>query len=285
MEFVANFRSALVEAGLVEDQNIKIEYRFAEGRYDKYPELVSDLLDKHVAVIVAATGNNGVMAAKSATSRVPIVFLSGMDPVTLGLVASLGRPGGNATGVSMYVSGLVKKRLELPSEVIPPNTNMAALVNPTNPNSNTVAKDAQEAGGLLGHIVRIVKAGAENELEQAFQTMRQEQDAAVLVSPDAFFIAQHKQVVALAAKYSIPAIYEWPLFVQVGGLMSYSPTFGELSRQLAMYAAKIVKGATPAELPVEQPTKFELVINLKTAKALGLTVPPALLARADEVIE
>ncbi len=269
----------MTASGFVENQNVRI------GRYDQYPGLVADLVKRRVAVIVAATGNNGVLAAKSTTSTIPIVFLSGVDPVTLGLVDSLNRPGGNATGVSMYVSGLVKKRMEILSELIPARGNIAALINPTNPNANTVARDAQDAGSVLGHDVHVLRAGTDEELEEAFATLVRHQDTALLVSPDAFFIAQHKRLVALAASHSIPAIYEWPLFVRAGGLMSYSPNVAELARQLAVYSAKIIKGAKPADLPVEQPTKFELVINLKTAKTLGLTIPPALLLRADEVIE
>jgi putative tryptophan/tyrosine transport system substrate-binding protein len=284
-ELLVAFREGLRTLGFVEDQNVAIEYRFAEGKYDRYPDLIAKLVQDHVQVIVAATGTGGVLAATAATKTIPIVFAIAMDPVSLGVVSSLNRPGGNATGVSMYTQQLVAKRLEFLAELTAQGGTIAVLVNPTNPNADVSSSDAEIAATSLGRQIHILKASTDQEIAAAFDEIRNRTLVALLISPDAFYIARREQLVALCEQNRVPAIYEWSLIVRHGGLMSYSPRITDVSHQLGVYAGKILKGAAPAELPVEQPTRYELAINLKTAKAIGLSIPPSLLARADEVIE
>ncbi|MCK1721127.1 ABC transporter substrate-binding protein [Bradyrhizobium sp. 141] len=284
-ELLVAFRDGLRTNGFVEGQNVAIEYRFADGKYDRFPDLIAGLIRDRVQVIVAATGTNGVLATTAATKTIPIVFAIAMDPVHLGVVSSLNRPGGNATGVSMYTPQLTAKRLELLAELTPAGGTIAMLVNPTNPNANVVVSDAEAAAKSLGREIHVLKASTDEQIAVAFGEVRNRKHAALLVSPDAFYIARREQLAALCEQYRIPATYEWSFFVKSGGLMSYSPRITDVQRQLADYTGKILNGARPADLPVEQPTRFELAINLNAAKSIGLTIPPYLLARADEVIE
>jgi putative tryptophan/tyrosine transport system substrate-binding protein len=280
---VAAFHQGLSETGYVEGQNLAIEYRWAEGRYDRLPALATDLVGRKVDVIVAA-GPPAARAAKSATSTIPIVFASA-DPVGEGLVASLARPGGNLTGISALSTELTPKRLELLSELAPQARVIALLVNPNNPTAESIIGDAQGAARAKMVQLHILKAGAESEIDTAFATLVQLQAGALIVGADPFFFSRRGQLVELAARHGLPAIYESREFPTAGGLISYGSSLAAAYRQTGIYAGKILKGAKPADLPVEQPTRFELVVNLNTAKALGLTVPPSILARADEVIE
>jgi putative tryptophan/tyrosine transport system substrate-binding protein len=282
--FVAAFLEGLSNTGYVEGQNLAIEYRWAEGHYDRLPALAADLAGRKVDVIVALGGTPPARAAKSATSTIPIVFASG-EPVAAGLVAGLARPGGNLTGVGILVGELMPKRLELLSELVPQAGVIALLVNPNNPSAERNIKDMQEAARAKGVQLHILKASVEAEIDAAFDSLVQAQAGALLVGADPFFTSRSEQLVELATRHSVPAIYEWREFVAAGGLISYAPSLTAVNRQVGIYAGKILKGAKPADLPVEQPTRFELVVNLKTANALGLTVPPSILARADEVIE
>ena len=280
---LAAFHQGLGETGYVEGQNLAFEYRWAEGRYDRLPALAADLVVRKVDLI-AADGIPAALAAKTATSTIPIVFSVG-DPVDLGLVASLARPGGNLTGVSTMAPELSPKRLELLSELVPQVGVIALLVNPYNSNTERIIGDMQEAARVKGVQLQILKASSESEIDAAFTTLVQLHAAALVVGGDPFFADRREQLVTLAASRGVPAIYQSRGFAEAGGLISYGLNFTAAFRQIGIYAGKILKGAKPNDLPVQQPTMFELVVNLRTAKALGLTVPPSILARADEVIE
>jgi putative ABC transport system substrate-binding protein len=282
--FLAPLHQGLSEAGYVEGQNVAIEYRWAQGRFDRLPAMAADLVARKVNVIAAITAGSA-LAAKSATSTIPIVFSIGTDPVADGLVASFARPGGNLTGVSIQVSELMPKRLELLSELVPRARMIALLVNPNNPITERYTGNVQEAARAKGVQLPILKATTESEIDAAFASLVQLHAGALLVGADTFFAGRRDQLVTLASRHAVPTMYEWRESAAAGGLISYGPRFMATLRQVGIYAGKILAGAKPADLPVQQPTEFELVINLKTAKALGLTVPQLLLARADEVIE
>ncbi len=280
----AAFRHGFGETGYVEGQNVTVEYRWAEGHYDRLPALAADLVSRKVDVI-AAVGPPSAHAAKNATSTIPIVFMVGTDPVADGLIASLARPGGNLTGASMLAFDLTPKRLELLLELVPRAGVIALLVNPNNAYAEHMIGDAQQAAREKGVQLPVVKASTGAEIEAAFSSLVPLHADALVVDPEPFLTSRSEQILALAAHHVVPAIYGWRQFAETGGLISYGPSLVGTSRQIGDYAGRILKGAKPADLPVQQPTTFELVINLKTAKALGLTVPQALLARADEVIE
>ena len=282
--FVASFHQGLSETGYIEGRNVAVEYRWAEGQLDRLPALAADLVGRNVDLIVSG-GLPSVLAAKNATSTIPIVFTSAEDPVAAGLVASLARPGGNLTGVSLLTVELMAKRLEMLSELVPQAGVIALLVNPNTSTTERMIHDEQEAARVKGVQLHVVKAGSESEIDAAFASLAQLQAGALLVSRDPFFNSRREQLVALAARHAVPAIYPWREFTAAGGLISYGPSLTAALRQVGIYAGKILKGAKPADLPVEQATKLELVVNLKTAKALGLTIPQSILARADEVIE
>jgi len=282
---LAAFRQGLSDTGYVEGQNVAIEYRWAEGRYDRLPALAAELVGRKVDVITASGATASARAAKSATSTIPIVFAIGADPVATGLVASLARPVGNLTGVTFLVIELHPKRLELLSDLIPQAGVIALLVNPNNPNTERIIRDVQEAARTKGVQLPILKGRTETEIDAAFASLIQLQAGALLVGADPFFGIRRGQLVALASRHAVPAIYQGREFALAGGLISYGASPKAAHRQLGTYTGRILKGAKPADLPVQQPTRFELVINLKTAKALGLTVPQSLLARADEIIE
>jgi putative ABC transport system substrate-binding protein len=283
---VAAFRQGLREAGYVEGQNVAIEYRWAEGHYDRLPALVADLIGHKVDVIVTSGGPASARAAKNATSAIPIAAVVGGDPIADGLIASLSRPGGNLTGVTFMMTELMPKLFELLSELVPQARVIALLVNPNDASSaERTMRDVEEAARVRGRQLHILKAGTESEIDAAFATLVQLKIGALFVGANPFFASRREQLVTLASRYAVPAIYEWREFAELGGLISYGPSITAAYRQVGIYAGRILKGAQPADLPVEQPTRFELVVNLKTAKALGLTVPPSILARADEVIE
>jgi putative ABC transport system substrate-binding protein len=280
---LAAFHQGLGETGYVEGQNLAFQYRWAEGRYDRLPALAADLVVRNVDLI-AADGIPAALAAKTATSTIPIVFAVG-DPVDLGLVASLARPGGNLTGVSTMAPELSPKRLELLSELVPQVGVIALLVNPNNSNTERTTRDMQEAARAKGVQLHILTAGTESEIDAAFATLVQLHAGALVVGGDPFFANRREQLATLAATRGVPAIYQSREFAEAGGLISYGLNFTAAFRQVGIYAGRILKGVKPDDLPVQQPTTFELVVNLKTAQALGLTVPPSILARADEVIE
>ena len=283
--YLAAFREGLSETGYVEGRDVAVEYRWAEGRLNHLPALAAELVGRKVDVIVAAGGFVSVLAAKGAAPTIPIVFTGVSDPVGSGLVASLARPGGNLTGFSPFALELLPKRLELISELVPQARVIALLVNPNEPRAERLIKDVQEAARTKGVQVEALMAGTEGEIHAAFETLVQRHAHALLVSPDPFFSLRREQVVALAAHHGVPAAYPWREDAAAGGLLSYGPSILTIRRQVGIYTGRILKGEKPADLPVQQPTTFELVVNLKTARALGLTIPPSILARADEVIE
>jgi putative ABC transport system substrate-binding protein len=282
---VLGFHRGLKESGYVEGQNVVIEYRSADNQIDRLPALAADLVSRRVDVIVTIGGDISIGAAKAATTTIPVVFVSGFDPVASGFVASLNRPGGNVTGVSFLVVFTVAKRLELLSELAPSAATVGMLVNPNNPNAEATTRDARPAAEKLGKKLVVINAGTEHDLDTSFATFVHEKVEAVLVETDPFFLARREQIVALAGRHSLPAIYAFREFATVGGLMSYGTSLSNAYQQAAVYAGKILKGEKPADLPVIQATKFELVVNLKTARTLGLKVPLTLQVAADEVIE
>jgi putative ABC transport system substrate-binding protein len=284
-QFAPAVRDGLKEMGYTEGQNVTIEYRSAEGHYERLPALVADLIDRRVDVIFAAGGTDPAKAAKAATGKIPIVFISAADPVKSGLVDSLNRPGGNVTGVSLLASALDAKKLGLLRDLVPKASVIAVLTNPRYPAAKSQSAEAQEAAGRVGVHPVMLSAGTEAEIDAAFERLGHEGAGALLVASDPFFNSRREQFAALAAKHSVPVMYPQREYVTVGGLMSYGPHFADGYRQAGGYLGRVLKGEKPADLPVLQPTKFELVINLKTAKALGLAVPDRLLALADEVVE
>jgi ABC-type uncharacterized transport system substrate-binding protein len=278
-------RRGLAGNGYIEGQNIQIESRWARGDYDKLPLLAVELVHDHVDVIIATGGTVSANAAKAATSTVSVVFVSGGDPVAAGLVESLAHPGRNITGISIITVELMPKRLDFISEMVPEARIIALLVNPTNPNTDRMRRETGDAAHARNLELVVAEAGSVAEFGQAFRRVAESQAGALVVAADAFFNARRKELVASAASLKIPAIYEWREYVEAGGLASYGPNLLDIDRLAGSYAGRILAGAKPMDLPVEQPSKFELVINLKTARALGITVPQPLLARADEVIE
>ena len=282
---VAAFRQGLSEMGYVEHRSVGIEWRWAEGRYEQLPALAADLVRRQVAVIVSTGGVNTSLAAKAATTDIPIVFTTGTDPVTSGLVASLNRPGGNVTGVNMFVTQMEGKRLGLLHELVPTAALIGVLLNPASLSAQRQLKDVQEAARAIGQQIHIVHASSERELATAFMTLAKLRAGALLVGADSLLNSRRDDIVELAARHAIPAMYEQREHVVAGGLMSYGTSLSDGYRQAGVYTGRILKGEKPADLPVLQSSRFEFVINLKTAKALGIEVPPNLSARADEVIE
>jgi putative tryptophan/tyrosine transport system substrate-binding protein len=283
---VGAFGQGLAETGYFESKNVIIEYRWAEGRYDRLPGLAAELVSRQVAVIATVGGPNSGQAAKAATTTIPIVFVSGTDPVKEGLVASLNKPGGNATGVNPLLPAMEGKRLGLLREVIPKGALMAVLLNPASQdNFNRQLNDVQETAREVGQQLLVLRARTDEEIEAAFATAAERRASGVLVAADPFMLSRRERLVALASRYAVPAIYEVREYATAGGLMSYGISLANAYRQAGVYVGQILKGAKPSDLPVLQPTKFDFVINLKTAKALGLTIPDNLLTLADEVIE
>jgi len=282
----AAFRSGLNESGYVEGQNVTVEYHWLAGQFDRLPSLMADLVRRRVAVIATPAGNLAALTAKAATTTIPIVFSVGEDPVRLGLVASLARPGGNATGINFFNNETIARRLGLLHELVPKAVHIAALINPANtPIADAALQDIQEAARVIGLQIQVLKASTNREIEAAFATLVRDGVDALFVAPDTFFVSRRVQFATLAAHHRIPAAYNGRDSVEVGGLMSYGPDRVDTYRQDGAYAGQILKGAKPADLPVLQSTKFEFVINMQTARALGIEVPPTLLAIADEVIE
>jgi putative tryptophan/tyrosine transport system substrate-binding protein len=278
------FRKGLLEAGVVDGQGIRIEQRPAEGRYERLPALAADLVSRQVSVI-AADFLPAALAAKAATRNIPIVFLSGSDPIASGLVSSINRPTGNVTGIAFMFTRLGAKRLELLRDLIPGLTSIAALINPTNPNSGPQWTDLQAAASGLGLPLVSVSASSEQDIESAFATLVQKRIGALVVSADGFLVSRQDQLVALAARYAIPTMYPWRQYADAGELIVYGANLPDGFRQCGVYVGRVLKGSEPANLPVLQPSTYEFVVNLKTAKALGLNVPPNLVALATEVIE
>ena len=285
-DYLRAFRQALKDAGYVEGENVAIEYRWAEDQYDRLPALAAELVRRRVSVIAAVQGPAVARAAKAATATIPIVFTVSDDPVRLGLVASLARPGGNVTGINFVSGELVSKRLELLRELVPGAARVAVLVNPANAvQTNSTLRDVEPAARAMGLQIQVLNADTSREIDAAFVTLARERPDALFVASTAYFSSRRVQLVQLAARHAIPAAYVGRQYVEIGGLMSYGANLVDVWRQLGAYAGRVLKGAKPADLPVEQPSKFELVINHQTARMLGLEVPATLLARADEVIE
>jgi putative ABC transport system substrate-binding protein len=282
---LAAFREGLRETGFVEGQNLAIAFRWAEGRYDQLPALAGELVSLKVAALFAAGGPPAALAAKAATSTIPVVFSAVAEPVQLGLVASLNRPGGNVTGMSNFANELWAKNVQLLKELVPTVAMIGYLVNPSTPNSEIYLKGAAAGSSVIGIDVSVLKASTEPELDEAFASLVKSGAGGLVVPNEPFFDSKRDRIVALSARYAVPTIYTIREYAVTGGLMSYGPSLSDSYRRAATYLGRILKGEKPADLPVQQPTKFELVINLKTAKALGLEIQPTLLARADEVIE
>jgi putative ABC transport system substrate-binding protein len=283
---VSAFRKGLAETGYVEGQNVAIEFRWTEGQDDRLPDLAADLIRRRVAVIATPASTPASLAAKAATRSIPIVFAVANDPVALGLVASLSRPGGNATGVSFQIVELVPKQLGMLHELVPAANRFVALLGPNSAITDAaVVKDLQMSASVLGLPMEILRAGTGREIDAAFAKVVQKAGGALLVGPDPFFTNRRAQIVTLAARHALPAIYYAPEFAEIGGLMSYGPNIADGYRQVGIYVGRILKGEKPTDLPVVQPTKFELVVNLNTARALDIAIPNTLLALADEVID
>jgi putative ABC transport system substrate-binding protein len=283
---VRGFRQGLKEAGFIEGENVGIEYRWAENQLDRLSALAADLVRKRVTVIFANGGTAPAIAAKAATTTIPIVFVIPEDPVSLGLVASLSRPGANLTGVNFFFGELVPKRLELLRELVPALTQVAVFVNPANPaRAEFLVREAESAGHTMGLRIQVFNTGTIREINAAFTALASQRPDALLVTPDPFFTGRRTQIATLAARHWVPTSFSARDYVEAGGLMSYGPNINDAFRQAGAYTGRVLKGAKPADLPIERPSKFELVLNLKTAKALGLTLPPSVLARADRVLE
>jgi ABC-type uncharacterized transport system substrate-binding protein len=283
--FVPAFVHGLREGDFVEGQNVTVEYRWASGQYNRLPALAAELVHRPVDVVVAVGGSGAALAAKAATTTIPIIFNLGSDPVKLGLVASLNRPGGNITGVTYLASSLVPKLLETLHEALPNASTIAVIVNPNFADSEADLQAAQMAARTLGQKLEVLNASTDGEINSAFKSIADQKPNAVVILPDPFFTSRRQQIVALAAYQAIPAIYPWPEYTALGGLMSYGSSLSDAYRQVGAYTAKVLKGTKPAELPVQEAVKVELILNLKTAKSLGITFPLSLLGRADEVIE
>jgi putative ABC transport system substrate-binding protein len=285
MYLLAAWHRGLAEGGFVEGQNVAIEFRWARGQYGLLTNLATDLVNRHVAVLAAVGGEPAALAAKRATSTIPIVFSTGSDPISIGLVESFNRPGGNATGITMMTTAMGPKRFALLRELVPGSTVVGFLLNPRFPQSVRQLQDFEEAARISGHRFVVAKAGTVAEIDSAFATLTKERADALLMAADPFFDTRREQILALAQRYRLPAIYQFREYALAGGLMSYGVDIADVYRQNGVYIAQVLKGAKPAELPVLQPAKFELVINLKTAKALGVKISDNLLSLADEVID
>jgi len=283
--YVAAVHQGLKEVGYVEHQNVAMEYRWADSQYDRLPTLAADLVSRRVAVIIPIGGAPAAVAAKAATSTIPIVFNLGADPVGLNLVTNLSRPGGNITGIAMMIVEMETKRLELLHELVPASSSLAILLNPSSPQAQTQEKQAQQAAQVVGRQVLVLKASTEQEIEGAFAALVRERAGGLLVGADTFFTSQAVLFVVLAAHHSIPTVYPFRSYVDAGGLMSYGSSLLDAYRQTGVYAGRVLKGEKPGDLPIARPTTFELIINLKIARALGIAIPTTLLGRADEVIE
>jgi putative ABC transport system substrate-binding protein len=283
---LAAFRKGLSEAGYVEDRNVAIDYRWAEGQNDRLPALAAELVHRHVAVIVAPGSTPAALAAKSATATIPIVFITGADPVKIGLVASLNQPGGNATGINDFGVEIGAKRLGLLHELLPAATRFGVLVNSDNPTiTESFVTEMQTAALAIGRQIEVVTARTNNDIDTAFATLVKKRADAMLISPEALFVTRRVQIIMLAVRHALPALYHRRELVEAGGLMSYGSNLSDQFRQTAVYVGRILNGEKPAEMPVQLPTRFEFVINLQTAKTIGIEIPATLLARADEVIE
>ena len=283
--FVAAFQAGLGEAGYAEGRNVRIEFRWAEGQYDRLPDLASDLVRRNVDVIATSGGDRSAIAAKSTTKTIPIISVIGGDPVADGLVTNLARPGGNLTGVSFLTTELMPKRLDLLAELVPNAKRVALLLNPSSPNVESVTRSMQAAAQTMGIELHILRASRANEIDSAFDVLAGLRIGALVVAADPFYNSRAQQLVELTSRHAVPAIYEWRGIVAAGGLISYGSSLTNVYRQVGIYVGKILNGERTTDLPILQPTKFELAVNLKTAKALGVTVPASMLVAADEVIE